>query len=127
MEKTALVLGATVFGLIGLFIVGSLGAGIVGSFIPWAAVQYSDGERTGLVNKISHKGLICQTWEGQMLVGNGNNVDPEEYFFTVKDDAVVKQVQDAQGKIATLHYKQYALSSNCWGDTSYEVVGVTVK
>lgn len=99
---------------------------VVGAFVPWAIGDYSQGARTGLINKISHKGLICKTYEGYLLVGNGQNVQPEEFHFTVKDEEVARQIEALSGKVATLEYRQNFLSSQCWGDTNYDVVGVTV-
>ena len=110
--------GAVLIGLAGM---------IVGTVVPFALVGYSDGARTGLVNKISHKGLICKTYEGYVLVGNGQNVQPEQWDFTVKDESVAKQIESAEGKVATLEYHQYWITSPCWGDTSYEITGVSVS
>ncbi|MFH1065391.1 MAG: hypothetical protein V1734_02695 [Nanoarchaeota archaeon] len=42
------------------------------------SVEYSHGERTGMINKVSEKGLIWETYEGQMALegivsGNGSS------------------------------------------------------
>jgi len=78
--------------------------------------NYSDGDRTGVVYKISHKGFIFKSWEGEMNLGgmatDGNGqVVPNSFKFSVKDDAVVKQIQAAStaGKRVTLHYHQYGI------------------
>ena len=34
-----------------------------------ACFDYSDGDRVGTVVKFSKKGLLCKTWEGELLVG----------------------------------------------------------
>ena len=38
----------------------------------WAALNYtySSGDRTGYVQKLSKKGWICRTWEGEMALSN---------------------------------------------------------
>lgn len=87
-------------------------------------IHYSDGQRTGLLNKISKKGLLCKTWEGYMLVGNGNNVNPETFDFTVKDEKIAQQLEANTGKVVTLDYQQYLMTGNCWGDTTYEITGL---
>jgi hypothetical protein len=119
-------LGVTGVLVVVFAILGFLLSLVIGMFVPFAAVTYSDGDRTGLVNKISQKGLVCKTYEGSILVGNGQNVQPETFKFTVKDPEVVKQIEAAQGKVASLEYQQYLFSSACWGDTNYEVTGVRV-
>lgn len=108
----------TAFGL-GLFYMV-----FVFNFTNTTLINYSDGERTGLINKISHKGFVCKTWEGYMLVGNGQNVNPETFSFTVKSDEIAKQIESKSGTIATIIYRQYGLTANCWGDTQYEITGV---
>lgn len=93
-------------------------------FVPFALLEYSDGVRSGLLNKLSSKGLICKSYEGYMMIGDGNVINPEIFRFTVKDQSVVKQLSSSLGKVVSLEYKQYLVVSPCWGDTSYEVVGI---
>lgn len=97
---------------------------IVIQFSPIAIGHYSDGSRTGLINKISKKGLFCKTWEGYMLVGNGQNIQPETFFFTIKDEETLKKIQDKVGQIATLEYDEKIFTTSCWGDSSYEITSV---
>lgn len=106
---------------------------LVIAFIVWlfiwnfgshAVGHYSDGERTGLVNKLSKKVLICKTYEGYMLVGNGQNIMPEQFNFTVKNQEVADKVNAKLGTVATLTYDQKLITSNCWGNTSYEIIDV---
>lgn len=121
-------LGGFVFGLVALFLVAMVVVmPVIGSFISWSVFDYSEGSRTGLVNKISNKGVVCKTWEGYILVGNGQNVQPEQFDFTVKDDAIAHQIEALSGKVVTLTYKQYLFASPCWGNTNYEVTAVTVQ
>lgn len=95
--------------------------GIVSLFVPIRFFDYSDGQRSGLVNKISHKGILCKTWEGYLLVGNGQNIAPETFKFTVRDSSVVQKLEALGGKPATLTYRRFLFTSSCWGDTVYEV------
>src|SRR5512139_3547284 len=37
--------------------------------LPSCMENYSNGERTGTVTKLSHKGLVFKSWEGELLQG----------------------------------------------------------
>ena len=88
--------------------------------------SYSQGERAGFLQKVSHKGWICKTWEGELSLVALPGAAPEKFFFTVRDDAVAAQVNAAAGKRVTLQYEQHkGLPSSCFGDTDYFIVGVT--
>jgi hypothetical protein len=88
--------------------------------------SYSQGERAGFLQKVSYKGWICKTWEGELSLVALPGAAPEKFFFTVRDDAVAAQVNAAVGKRVTLQYEQHkGLPSSCFGDTDYFVVGVT--
>ena len=55
---------------------------IVGSFAAYAWLtlhwSYSKGERSGFVQKFSHKGWICKTWEGGTIDGSTGRSNPRE-------------------------------------------------
>jgi hypothetical protein len=88
--------------------------------------SYSQGERAGFLQKVSYKGWICKTWEGELSLVALPGAAPEKFFFTVRDDAVAAQVNAAAGKRVTLQYEQHkGLPGSCFGDTDYFVVGVT--
>jgi hypothetical protein len=89
--------------------------------------SYSEGERAGFLQKISYKGWICKTWEGELSLVAIPGAAPEKFLFTVRDDEVAKLVNDAAGKRVKLNYEQHkGLPSSCFGETDYFVVGVTV-
>lgn len=88
----------------------------------WASLSwvYSSGERAGFVQKISKKGWLCKTWEGEMLLSSMPGAIPEKFFFTVRDEAIAKQISDNIGTRMTLSYTQHVgIPSNCFGDTAY--------
>jgi hypothetical protein len=88
---------------------------------------YSSGERAGWVQKFSHKGWICKTWEGELAMVSMPGATPEKFYFTVKDDKVASQVNQAMGRRVSLHYEQHkGLPSDCFGETEYWVDSVTV-
>jgi hypothetical protein len=98
---------------------------IVFALYTWAAwsFSYSEGERSGYVQKFSRKGWICKTWEGELAMANLPGAMPQVFSFTVTDDDVAKQVTADMGQRVTLHYKQHVgLPNSCFGDTQYFVV-----
>lgn len=93
--------------------------------------EYSNGERTGVITKISKKGVWWKTWEGEMNVGGistdkKGNAIPNVWQFTVIDDSIVEQIQRRakHGNIITLHYSQ-KMSVPFWqGNTTYIIISV---
>ena len=87
--------------------------------------SYSSGERAGFLQKVSHKGWICKTWEGELSLVAMPGAAPEKLLFTVRDEAIAQKVSAAAGKRVTLNYEQHkGLPSSCFGDTDYFVVDV---
>ena len=87
--------------------------------------SYSSGERAGFLQKVSHKGWICKTWEGELSLVAMPGSAPEKFLFTVRDEAVAQKVSAAAGKRVTLNYEQHkGLPSSCFGDTEYFVIDV---
>jgi hypothetical protein len=87
--------------------------------------SYSTGERAGWVQKISHKGWICKTWEGELALVSQPGAPMEKFFFTVHDDAVAEDINQLMGKRVALHYEEkVGLPTSCFGETRYFVVKV---
>jgi hypothetical protein len=104
---------------------------VVGIGALWTLItltfSYSDGDRVGYVQKFSHKGWVCRTWEGELAMTPVPGSAPQMFQFTVRDDAVVKQIKDAEGKKVALHYKEKkGVPSSCFGDTRYFISDVRV-
>ena len=90
----------------------------------WVALHwsYSEGERAGYLQKLSRKGWLCKTWEGEILLSSMPGAIPERFAFTVRDPAVVKQLQSAMGQRVQLSYSQHVgIPTSCFGDTEYYV------
>jgi hypothetical protein len=84
--------------------------------------SYSMGERAGFVQKLSKRGWVCKTWEGEMALANGPNVVPEIFRFTVRDDAVAAEINSSLGRQVKLDYDQHKfLPTSCFGETEYFV------
>ena len=93
----------------------------------WATLSYnySDGERAGYVQKLSRKGWICKTWEGELALVNLPGAMPEIFYFSVRDDAVAKRIQQSVGKRVALSYEQHiGIPTTCFGETEYFVVNI---
>ncbi len=96
----------------------------------WAALKwsYSSGERAGWVQKLSNKGWICKTWEGELALVSLPGSMPEKFTFTIHDDGVADRVTKAVGKRVALHYEEkVGLPGSCFGDTRYFVTGLTIS
>jgi hypothetical protein len=96
----------------------------------WLALKwsYATGERAGWVQKLSDKGWVCKTWEGELALVSLPGSSAEKFAFTIRDDAVAAQVTKVMGKRVSLHYEQkVGLPTSCFGDTRYYVNGVTLS
>jgi hypothetical protein len=99
----------------------SLYAGLT---LKWA---YSTGVRSGILQKVSEKGWLCKTWEGELAMTTVPGVAPTIWAFTVRDNTVAKQIETALGKRVVLHYREHrGVPSKCFGDTQYFVDSVAV-
>jgi hypothetical protein len=96
----------------------------------WLALKwsYSSGERAGWVQKFSHKGWVCKTWEGELALVSLPGSMVEKFYFTVHDDATAREISAATGKRVTLHYEEkVGLPTTCFGDTRHFVTNVTIN
>ena len=87
---------------------------------------YSQGERAGYVQKLSKKGWLCKTWEGELALVTMPGAIPEKFTFTVPDDATAARINALAGERVVLQYQQHKfIPSSCFGDTEYFVVDVS--
>ena len=91
--------------------------------------SYSSGERAGWIQKLSDKGWVCKTWEGELaLVSIPGTSSVEKFAFTVRDPEVAASLTRVMGKRVTVHYEQkVGLPTSCFGETRYYVTAVTVS
>ena len=100
---------------------------LLSSFWIWATLNwsYSEGDRAGYVQKLSRKGWLCKTWEGEIAMVTMPGAIPEKFNFTVRDDAVAAQVNAMAGKRVVLFYQQHKfIPTSCFGETEYFVTSV---
>lgn len=98
--------------------------------------NYSEGNRAGTVMKVSRKGLIIKTFEGELNLGMGihdgssNIAVSNIWLFSVSssDSASLRMLDTAMmtGKRAKLHYREKFVAVPWRGDTKYQVYKVEV-
>jgi hypothetical protein len=113
---------------IGLLVVALLG--VVITFV-LTQFPYSEGDRAGVVSKLSKKGYVIKTSEGELNVGaqgQVGNMSNNLWAFTIAggDEKLVKDIEDAMttGKRVKLHYEQRYLKFFWMGDTDYFITKV---
>ncbi len=82
--------------------------------------SYSDGERAGTLQRFAHKGWLCKTYEGELALYVVGGMAPQLWYFSVRDEAVAKQLAELVGKTVRVHYAEHRmLPTNCFGDTRF--------
>jgi hypothetical protein len=108
--------------LLGVLLVPVLG------LAAWTAIAlsytYSTGDRAGYIQKLSHKGWICKTWEGELAMVNVPGAAQERFPFTVRSDSLAAALTKMMGSRVSITYEQHiGLPTSCFGETQYFVVG----
>ena len=86
---------------------------------------YSKGESVGFVQKLSYKGWVCKTWEGEQIRALATlPAIPEKFAFTVRDDAVADQINKHIGQKVVIEYEQHKGLPTCFGETEYFITKV---
>ena len=99
-------------------------------FTIWAGAAlsytYSSGQRVGFVQKFSHKGWICKTWEGELAIVNMPGALSQIFDFSVRNDSIAKAVSDAmaKGRVELEYSEHRGVPTSCFGETNYYVTGV---
>lgn len=109
--------------LLGLFVLVSA----IFAAYTWIALHwsYSEGERAGFMQKLSKKGWVCKTWEGELSLIALPGAAPEKFLFSVRDDDVAAKINQHVGQRVSLTYEQHiGLPTTCFGDTEYFITAV---
>lgn len=104
-------------------------AALAGIFILyiWLALtwSFSEGERVGYVQKLSKRGWICKTWEGEMAMVTMPGAIPDKFVFSIRDDKVAERINQFAGKRVAVIYEQHkGVPTSCFAETEYFVVSV---
>lgn len=81
-------------------------------------VPYSTGTRSGELIKISNKGYVVKTWEGEISQGiSGAQI----FQFSVLDNdkEVIDSLRALQGNFVKVEYVERLRTFFWWGDTRY--------
>lgn len=101
-------------GILLLVVLGSTG------YYFWRTYTVSDGTRSGLLFKISRKGVVFKTFEGQLhLGGSAIMSDQSVWNFSVKNRETYEQLQQLEGQNVRLYYKEVVDAFPWQGDTDY--------
>lgn len=125
MEKFKKFLKRLLFVTIGLFIIVML-------FFYYG--NYSSGYRAGVPIKVSHKGKLFKTYEGELneggLTNSAEGVLPAKWAFSIKSSAkeVREKLDDAivNNKRVKVYYKEKYVQLFWLGDTKYFVYDVQI-
>ncbi|WP_273567249.1 6-phosphogluconate dehydrogenase [Maribacter halichondriae] len=86
-------------------------------------VPYSEGVRSGELIKISRKGVIAKTWEGEISQGiSGAQI----FAFSIldKDEDVIEKLKEYQGEYVKVSYTERYATFFWLGDTKYFITEV---
>ena len=114
---------ALVWWLVGVLAAGALLFALhVWLMLSWA---YSAGEQAGWVQKLSKKGYLCKTWEGEMAMVSMPGSVPEKFYFTVWNEGTAEEINRLMGRRVALHYDEHIwLPTNCFGESRHFVKSV---
>ena len=98
-------------------------------FALWAGITlgyaYSKGDRAGYTQKISKRGWICKTWEGELAQANLPGSMPQIFKFSVRNDSIAHLIQDNLGKRVSLTYEEHrGVPTRCFGETEYYITNI---
>ncbi len=106
--------------LLGFVLIG----GIYYAFIYF--VSFSEGVRSGELIKLTHKGVIAKTWEGEISQGiSGAQI----FAFSVldKDKDVIEKLKEYQGQYVKVSYTERYATFFWLGDTKYFITAVEAE
>jgi hypothetical protein len=98
-------------------------------FGAWAWVtlnySYSKGDRAGYIQKLSRKGWLCKTWEGELAMVNLPGTMPEIFYFSVRNDSTAHLLQKNIGKRVSIAYEEHrGVPTTCFAETPYYITNM---
>lgn len=85
----------------------------------------SEGSRSGTLFKISKKGVVFKTYEGQLhLAGSAMMTAQSTWDFSAQDAGVYQELQKYEGKNIKCYYREKVDAFPWQGDTDYIVYRV---
>jgi hypothetical protein len=87
--------------------------------------SYSKGVRAGILQKVSKRGWLCKTWEGELQMTAIPGAAPETFVFSARSDSIAAELSRMSGQHVVLTYQQHkGVPGSCFGDTEYYVTEV---
>lgn len=103
------------------------------AFVWLCGLSYSTGARTGIVIKVSEKGYLFKTKEGELNLGgisegDGTIMPTKIWLFSIhrNDTAIYNQLIKSQGRHVRLYYKEVYKNFFWQSDTKYFVEKVEI-
>ena len=106
---------------------------LLGSFIYWKySFTYSEGYRAGLLQKVSLKGNLFKTYEGEIILSSIESranvaIASEKFYFSFVDKEVALQLEKIQGGSVIVHYREKNGVLPWRGESTYLVDSVKVN
>ncbi len=89
--------------------------------------DYSVGERTGYVTKLSYTGVIWKTWEVELQVGTGQMAAlqaPHEFSVPDLEPRTILTEFVGTPRRVRVQYRQWGLQPYRRGASGYEIIGI---
>ena len=84
--------------------------------------SFSDGDRVGYLQKFSHRGWLCKSYEGELAMTTVPGVAPMIWTFSVWDKDVAERINLLLGRKVVMHYREFrGIPTDCFGSTDYFV------
>ena len=106
---------------------------IVVSYVFICGMSYSNGTRTGVVIKLSQKGYVFKTYEGELNLGgisegDGTIMPNRLWKFSVErnNDSIYNLITNSEGKHVRLYYKEVLKNLFWQSETRYLIEKVEV-
>jgi hypothetical protein len=106
---------------------------IVVGYVFICGMSYSSGTRTGIVIKLSQKGYVFKTYEGELNLGgisegDGTIMPTRIWKFSVKrnNDSIYDIITKTEGKHVRLYYKEVIKSFFWQSETPYLIEKIEV-
>jgi len=113
-------------GVLLLLLLAAIGTGL---YIWGSNWTYSDGTRAGTLIKLSRKGVVWKTYEGQLNLGGFQESGDEGivgniWNFSVPKKKFYQKLQEYEGQRVRLHYREVFNAMPWQGKTEYFVYEV---
>jgi len=97
---------------------------ILAGVIYWVYFNvYSDGERKGTLIKLTKKGNVFKTVEGEMWLSCRQVVNAEKFYFSITDKKLADSLTNLQDECLQITYQQHRKTLPWRGDSEYIVTG----